>query len=285
MDIFFLQVGNGLIIGSVYSLVALGLNLIWSITDIPDFAQGSFYVLAAYAGYFAVTLAGVPYLVSLFLGMSVGAILAFLCERFLYRRWRERTFRDAARVQLLVAIALFFLFANVANALWTSKAKVFPAYVSGSILGFSYMRINVLLAAIILFILVYLFIMKTKPGKAIRAASMDPGMAQVLGINIDTVNSLVFVMGGALSGAAAVLVSPLYSVFPSMGDLPLLKALVVVILGGFGSVAGVLICGLGLGVLEALGAVYVSSAYQHGYAFFILILVLLIKPKGLFGRV
>lgn len=285
MDIFFLQVGNGLIIGSVYSLVALGLNLIWSITDIPDFAQGSFYVLAAYAGYFAVTLAGVPYLFSLFLGMSVGATLAFLCERFLYRRWRERTFRDAARVQLLVAIALFFLFANVANALWTSKAKVFPTYVRGSILGFSYMRINVLLAAIILFILVYLFIMKTKPGKAIRAASMDPGMAQVLGINIDTVNSLVFVMGGALSGAAAVLVSPLYSVFPSMGDLPLLKAMVVVILGGFGSVAGVLICGLGLGVLEALGAVYVSSAYQHGYAFFILILVLLIKPKGLFGRV
>jgi len=285
VDVFFLQVGNGLIIGSVYSLVALGLNLIWSITDIPDFAQGSFYVLAAYAGYFAVALAGVPFLLSLLIGMSVGAILAFLCERLLYRRWRERTFRDAARVQLLVAIALFFLFANLANALWTSKAKIFPAYISGSVLGFSYMRINVLLAAIILFVIVNLFIMKTKPGKAIRAASMDPGMAQVLGINIDTVNSLVFVMGGALSGAAAVLVSPLYSVFPSMGDLPLLKALVVVILGGFGSVAGVLICGLGLGVLEALGAMYVSSAYQHGYAFFILILVLLIKPKGLFGRV
>ena len=285
MDILLLQVGNGLIIGSVYSLVALGLNLIWSITDIPDFAQGSFYVLAAYAGYFAVTLAGIPFLFSLFLGMGVGAALSFLCERFLYRRWRERTFRDAARVQLLVAIALFFLFSNVANALWTSKAKVFPAYVRGSIMGFSYMRINVLLAAIILFIIVYLFIMKTKPGKAIRAASMDPGMAQVLGINIDTVNSLVFIIGGALSGAAAVLVSPLYSVFPTMGDLPLLKALVVVILGGFGSVAGVLISGLGLGVLEALGAVYVSSAYQHGYAFFILILVLLIKPKGLFGRV
>jgi branched-chain amino acid transport system permease protein len=99
------------------------------------------------------------------------------------------------------------------------------------------------------------------------------------------VNSVVFSLGGALSGAAAVLVAPLYSVFPSMGDLPLLKALVVVILGGFGSVAGVLICGLGLGLLEALGAMYVSSAYQHGYAFFILILVLLLKPKGLFGRV
>ncbi|MBW1776737.1 MAG: branched-chain amino acid ABC transporter permease [Deltaproteobacteria bacterium] len=285
MEVLFLQIGNGLIIGSVYALVALGLNIIWSITDIPDFAQGSFYVLAAYVGLFAVTLAGLPFVAALLLGMAVGALLAFLCERLLYRRWRERTFRDAARVQLLCAIALFFLFANVANALWTGKPRTFPAYMEGAVFGFSYMRINVLIAAIVLFVIVYLFIMKTKQGKAIRAASMDPGMAQVLGVNIDTVNSMVFAIGGALSGGAAVLVAPLYSVFPSMGDLPLLKALVVVILGGFGSVAGVLICGLGLGVIEALGAMYVSSAYQHGYAFFILILVLLLKPKGLFGRV
>jgi branched-chain amino acid transport system permease protein len=110
-------------------------------------------------------------------------------------------------------------------------------------------------------------------------------MAQMLGINISTVNSVVFLLGGALSGAAAVLIAPLYTVFPTMGDLPLLKALVVVILGGFGTVAGVLICGLGLGVIEALGAIYLSSAYQHGYAFFVLLLVLMFKPKGLFGRV
>jgi branched-chain amino acid transport system permease protein len=285
VDILLMQIGNGLIVGSVYALVALGLNLIWSITDIPDFAQGAFYVLAAYMGLFVVTLLNLNYLIALLCGMSTGAALAFLSERFLYRRWRERTFRDAARVQLLVAIALFFLFANIANALWTAKPRIFPAYMEGSLFNFSYMRINVLLSAIILFVLVYLFIMKTKPGKAIRAASMDPGMAQVLGINIDTVNSVVFCLGGALSGAAGVLIAPLYSVFPSMGDLPLLKALVVVILGGFGSVAGVLISGLGLGLLEALGAMYVSSAYQHGYAFFVLILVLLLKPKGLFGRV
>ena len=285
MDIFFLQIGNGLIVGSVYALVALGLNMIWSITDIPDFAQGSFYVLTAYAGLFVVTLAGLPYFVALLSGMALGALLAFLCERLLYRRWRERTFRGADRVQLLCGIALFFLFANVANALWTAKPRIFPSYMEGSLFGFSYMRINVLLAAVVLFILVWLFIMKTKPGKAVRAASMDPGMAQVLGINLDMVNSTVFIIGGALSGAAAILISPLYSVFPSMGDLPLLKALVVVILGGFGSVSGVLLCGLGLGVLETLGAMYISSAYQHGYAFFILILVLLIKPKGIFGRV
>jgi branched-chain amino acid transport system permease protein len=262
----------------------MGLNLIWSITDIPDFAQGAFYVMAAYASYFAVTLAGFPFVLAVPLGMAVGASMAFLCERFLYRRWQ-----GAGRTQLLCAIALFFLLANTANLLWTSKAKIFPPYLQGGITFFgytySYQRMVVLAAAAVLFVLLYLFIMKTKMGKAIRAASQDREIAQVLGININTVTSTVFLLGGALSGAAGVLIAPLYSVFPSMGDLPLLKALVVVILGGFGTVAGTLIAGLGLGVLEALGAMYISSAYQHGYAFFILILFLTFRPKGLFGRV
>jgi len=279
VDILLLQIGNGLIIGAVYALVALGLNVIWSITDVPDFSQGSIFVVSAYISYFAVTLAGLPYVLALALGMCVGASMACIIERFLYRRWR-----GAGRVQLLCAIALFFLFSNSVNAIWTSKAKMFPAYLEGAVFGFSFQRIVVLLVAALLFVLVYLFIMKTKIGKAIRAASQNRDMAQVLGINIDTVYSVVFMLGGALTGAAAVLVSPLYALFPTMGDLPLLKALVVVILGGFGTVGGVLICGLGLGVLESLGAVYVSSAYQHGYAFLILILVLSFLPKGLFGR-
>jgi branched-chain amino acid transport system permease protein len=280
LDLLLVQIGNGLIIGAVYALMALGLNVIWSITDVPDFSQGSIFVIAAYISYFAVTLAGLPFVLALLLGMCVGASMAFTFERFLYRRWR-----GAGRVQLLCAIALFFLISNLVNAIWTSKAKIFPAYLEGAVLGFSYQRIVVLAVAAILFVLVYYFIMKSRMGKAIRAASQNREMAQVLGINIDTVNSVVFMMGGALTGAAAVLISPLYALFPTMGDLPLLKALVVVILGGFGTVGGVLICGLGLGVLESLGAVYVASAYQHGYAFLILILVLSFFPKGLFGRV
>ena len=279
MDILLMQIGNGLIIGSVYALVALGLNVIWSITDVPDFSQGSIFVVAAYVSYFSVKLAGFPFVLALLLGMCLGAFMAFVFERLLYRRWRGE-----GRVQLLCAIALFFLVSNVVNAIWTSKAKMFPSYIKGSLFGFSYQRIIILVVACIIFGIVYYFIMKTRMGKAIRASSQDREMAQVLGINIDTVNSVVFMLGGALSGSAAVLVAPLYAVFPTMGDLPLLKALVVVILGGFGSVAGVLICGLGLGVVEALGAVYISSAYQHGYAFLLLILMLSFLPKGLFGR-
>ena len=284
MDILVAQIFNGLVMGSVYVLVALGLNLIFSITDIPDFAQGALYMVAAYAAYFAVTYLHLPFILALIVAMGVGAALAYLSNRLLYSRWT-----DAPRTQLLCAIALFFLIANVANWAFTSKAKLFPTYLPGTVevMGYplSYQRFVVLGAAALLFILVYLFIMKTKLGKAIRAASQDAEMAEVVGINIKQVTSVVFLMGGALSGAAGAVVAPLYSVYPSAGDLPLLKALVVVILGGFGSVAGVLICGIGLGVLEALGSVYISSAYQHWYAFFILILILWFRPLGLFGRV
>jgi branched-chain amino acid transport system permease protein len=284
MEILVAQIFNGLVMGSVYVLVALGLNLIFSITDIPDFAQGALYMVAAYAAYYAVTILHLPFILALIIAMGVGAAMAYLGNRLLYSRWT-----DAPRTQLLSAIALFFLIANVANWAFTSKAKLFPTYLPGTVevMGYplSYQRFVVLGAAALLFILVYLFIMKTKLGKAIRAASQDAEMAEVVGINIKQVTSVVFLMGGALSGAAGAVVAPLYSVYPSAGDLPLLKALVVVILGGFGSVAGVLICGIGLGVLEALGSIYISSAYQHGYAFFILILILWFRPLGLFGRV
>lgn len=279
----FQQIINGIIIGATYSLVALGLNIIWSITDIPDFSQGGIYVIAGYASYFAVTLARFPFFAAVLVAMCVGGTMSFLIERFLYRRWR-----GSGRIQLLCAIALFFLLSNAAILFWTAKAKIFPTYLKGSIsvLGsiISYQRLVVLIVAAGLFILVYLFIMKTKIGKGIRAASQDREVAEVVGININTVYSTVFFMGGALSGTAAVLISPLYAVIPSMGDLPLLKSLVVVILGGFGSVAGVLIGGMGLGLIESLGAVYISSGYQHGFTFIVLIMVLLFFPKGLFGK-
>ena len=280
----FQQIINGIIIGSSYALIALGLNLIWSITDIADFSQGGIYVIAAYVGYFSVTLFTLPFFLGALVAMCAGGAIAFLFERFLYRRWQGQS-----RIQLLCAIALFFLLSNLVILFWTAKSKILPAFLPGGIKirGFmvSYQRILVLTVAFVLFVLVYLFIQKTRMGKAIRAASQDREAAEVVGININTVNSVVFVIGGVLSSTAAMLVSPLYAIFPTMGDLPLLKSLVVVILGGFGSVAGVLVGGIGLGLVESLGGVYISAAYQHGFAFFVLIIVLLFFPKGLFGKV
>lgn len=278
-----LYIINGLVLGSIYALIALGLNLIWSITDIPDFSQGGIYVIAAYVVYFSITSLSIPWYIAIFVAALVGAIMAYSFERFLYRRWRGRT----DHIQLLCAIALFFLLANLAIYLWTAKSLNLEHYIKGIVnifgVGVSYQRLMIIAVVIILFVVINLFLKKTKTGKAIRAATQDIEVAPWMGIDINKVFSIIFAMGGALSGIAAALIAPVFAVYPMMGELPLLKALVVVILGGKGSLGGTLIAGMGLGVLESLGAGYLSTSYQHGYAFIILLIVLIFKPQGLFG--
>lgn len=274
---------NGLVLGSIYALIALGLNLIWSITDIPDFSQGGIYVIAAYVVYFCITSLSLPWYIAMLVAALVGAIMAYSFEKFLYRRWRGRT----DHIQLLCAIALFFLLANLAIYLWTAKSLNLEHYIKGVAnifgVGVSYQRLMIIAVVIILFVVINLFLKKTKTGKAIRAATQDIEVAPWMGIDINKVFSIIFAMGGALSGIAAALIAPVFAVYPMMGELPLLKALVVVILGGKGSLGGTLIAGMGLGVLESLAAGYISTSYQHGYAFIILLIVLIFRPQGLFG--
>jgi len=245
---------NGLVLGSIYALIALGLNLIWSITDIPDFSQGGIYVIAAYVVYFCITSLSLPWYIAMLVAALVGAIMAYSFERFLYRRWRGRT----DHIQLLCAIALFFLLANLAIYLWTAKSLNLEHYIKGVAnifgVGVSYQRLMIIAVVIILFVVINLFLKKTKTGKAIRAATQDIEVAPWMGIDINKVFSIIFAMGGALSGIAAALIAPVFAVYPMMGELPLLKALVVVILGGKGSLGGTLIAGMGLGVLESLAA-------------------------------
>lgn len=280
MELFII---NGLVIGSIYSLIALGLNLIWSITDIPDFSQGGIYVIAAYVGYFSIVTLNIPWYFTIIIAASTGAALSYCFEKLLYSRWRGRT----DHIQLLCAIALFFLLANLAIFLWTAKSLNMDHFIVGRVdffgVGVSYQRLLIIAVVIFLFIVINLFLKKTKTGKAIRAATQDIEVAPWMGIDINKVFSIIFIMGGSLSGIAALLIAPVFAVYPMMGELPLLKALVVVILGGKGSLGGTLIAGLGLGVLESLGAGYISAAYQHGFAFIILLVFLVFRPQGMFG--
>ncbi len=278
------QLVNGLVIGAVYSLIAVGLTLIWSIADIPDFAQGGIYTFAAFAAYFTVTLLHFPYFFSLVVAVITGTLLSVTIEKVCYRPLRGSPFS-----QLLVAIALFFLLANLAIFLWTPKAKILPSPLEGIILNFagfsvSLQRITVIAAAFALFIAVNFLLKRTKLGKAIRATAQDPETATLMGINRDFIYTVIFALGGCLTAIAAALIAPLYAVYPEMGTLPLLKALVVVVFGGMGSFIGALAGGFLLGLIETFGAIYVSVAYQHGFAFIILILTLIFKPGGLFGR-
>ena len=274
---------NGIVLGCIYALIAAGLNLIWSITDVPDFSQGGIYAVTAYACYFVITLTNLPFIIAIITAALVGATLSFLFEKLLYSRWRGQV-----TIQLLCAIALFFLLQNSAILLWTAKSRIIPNYINGSLLLFgnavSFQRVLVVVIVIILFILLNLFIKNTKIGKAIRAASQDMETAELIGININQIYSIIFIIGGALSGFAAAMIIPIYNLNPMIGEIPLFKAMAVVIIGGLGSITGALYAGIGLGILESFGAYYISSAYQHGFAFILLLSVLILRPQGLFGK-
>jgi branched-chain amino acid transport system permease protein len=279
------QLLNGFILGLIYGLMAIGLTMIWSVTDLPDFSQGGIYIISAYIAYWTITLLNVPYFLAIPIGALAGILLSVAFERIVYNRLRPSGVLSC----LLAAIALFFLLENAANALWTPKAKIMSVpetEVSINLFGIvtSYHRIIIFIISVLLFIFVHLFIKYTKIGMAMRAVAEDREIAALMGIDASKVYIATWALGGALTSVAAILISPLYAVWPGMGTLPLLKALVVVILGGFGSIIGALIGGLILGLIETFGAIYVSAAYQHGFAFILLLLTLSLRPKGLFGR-
>lgn len=282
LEMLLTQVIYGIILGSIYAMVAMGLTLIWSIADVPDFSQGGVYTFAGYALYFLVGATG-SYFVSLPIAILIGAIMSITIERFLYK-----PVRDAPLTLLLIAIALFFLFDNLAIYLFTAKSKVVSSPLLNIIvrlgpLSLNLQRVLIPFITIIVFIVVNLIVTKTKIGTAARAAAQDRETAALVGINIDKVYLFIFALGGALTGLASSLLAPLYTVYPEMGVLPVLKALVVVVLGGMGSFIGAYIGGIILGVIEALGATYIAVEWQHGLAFIILIIVLVLKPSGLFG--
>jgi len=279
------QLLNGAILGLIYGLMAIGLTMIWSVTDLPDFSQGGIYIISAYVAYWTITLLNAPYFLALLIGALAGILLSVSFERVVYNRLRPSGVLSC----LLAAIALFFLLENIANALWTPKAKIMSVpetEVTLNLFGIvtSYHRIIIFITSVILFIFIHLFIKYTKIGMAIRAVAEDREIAALMGIDTSKVYIATWAFGGALTSVAAILISPLYAVWPGMGTLPLLKALVVVILGGFGSIIGALVGGLILGLIETFGAIYVSAAYQHGFAFIILLLTLSLRPRGLFGR-
>lgn len=279
-----LQIFNGITLGIIYALFGMGLTLIWSIAGLPDFSQGGIYIITAYAAYFAITLLNTPYFFAIFFAIITGMAISVTFERLLYSRLRES--HDAA---LLCAIALFFLLENLSVYLWTPKAKIMPSPLREIILkvagvSFSLQRVIIIAVGILFFVLVNIFVKKTKIGLAIIATAQDREAAALMGINLEKVYITTWALGGLLTALASVLISPLYAVHPGMGTLPLLKALVVVILGGMGSFIGALVAGLTLGLIETFGAIYISIEYQHGFAFIILLLTLVLRPQGLFGR-
>jgi len=281
------QLINGISIGSIYALIALGYTMVYGIIKLINFAHGDVFMVGAFAGYFA-AMSGLGVIPSLILAMVVCALLGMMIERLAYR-----PLRNAARIVILItAIGVSFLLENLGIYAVGAQAKGFPEIVNKSqytLFGDVYIdsvQLIVLVVTVVLMILLQYIVHYTKTGKAMRAVSYDMEAARLMGINVDTTISATFAIGSALAGAAGVIFAIMYpSVDPMMGIIPGLKAFVAAVLGGIGIIPGALVGGLVLGIVETgIQSVEGMSLWRDAVAFGILILILIFKPSGLFGK-
>jgi len=253
--------------------------------NIVNLAHGEFYMLGGYLFYTVLVLCKVPLLGAIplaFLGVLLGG---YLFERGLVRPLRNESLDSS----MLMTIGLSILLQNLALLVWGGEAQtVPPMFHSGSVrLGpvvLSSERLWVLVTALAIIAATHLFIMKTRIGRGIRATFQDRAAAETVGINIERINAFTFAFGAALASAGGILLAPIYLITPTMGTLAVGKAFTVVIIGGLGSINGAIFGGFLLGIVESLGAGYISSGYKDAFGFLVIILVLVLKPSGLLGR-
>lgn len=284
LTVFFQQALNGIILGSLYVLVALGLSLIFGILEVTNFAHGEFYMLAAFATLFAMTKVGVPFLVAVLMAMLVMAVFGILVERVVFRPIIGKPMING----MLVSFGLSIFLTNLALLLFKADPRKIESGFASIHLSFLGLRVTLerllvlIIGALLVFVL-YHFIQNTKTGKAMRAVAQDRIAAQLAGINVFRIYSITFAVGSVLASAAGAMVGAIFLVSPDMGWTVVLKSFVVVILGGFGNIKGVVLASLIIGLSESLGGGYISYAYKDAYPFLLLVLAFLIKPEGLMG--
>ncbi|MFD2922349.1 branched-chain amino acid ABC transporter permease [Halobacillus naozhouensis] len=284
MDILIQQLFNGLTIGSVYSLVALGLTLVYGILHIPNFAHGALYMLGAYVTLTTMLLWGFHYWLAIAISVLVVGILGVLMDRLVFH-----PLRDAPPIHdKIAAIGILLFLEALAQIIWGADYRSMDTPYGQVInvfgVTFTMQRILINVGAISVMIFLYLFLKKTFIGSTIIAMAQNREGAHLVGINTNKVAMLTFMISGGLAAIAASLSAPINLVFPGMGHLVILKAFVIIILGGMGSIPGAIIGGYIIGFSESLGATYISGEYSDIIAFVLLVVILSIKPKGLFSR-
>jgi len=285
LEAFLQHLVNGLVLGGTYALLGIGLTLIFGLMNVVNFAHGEFYTLGAYAAFATLAVLDLPFLAAIPVAIAVGIALGALCERVLLRPLRGESIDSV----MLVMIGVWIAMQNTELLVWGGVAKSIPhpfstrPLVVGP-LGIAPLRLFVFVVAIALIVGAHLVIHRTRLGRAMRATFQDADTAALMGVRIRRIHTATFALGSGLAAAAGALLGPIFLVYPSMGDLASLKAFSVVILGGLGNVAGATVGGLLLGVAEELGAGYISSGYRDAVGFVIIILVLLVRPAGLFTR-
>jgi branched-chain amino acid transport system permease protein len=278
------QILNGLAIGSVYTLVALGLTVVFGILGIAHFAHGSLAMFGGYLTFVFSTSMGLSFFASIALAMPVGAVMGMLIERLAYRPVRDAPHINAFIIALGLTMMLeggnLLLFGADQVIIQTPYQQVFDF---GGIFV-AQLRMVVIVTAVTLVAIVTLLLLKTKTGKSVRAVAQNRHAAVLMGVNVNLVSSVVFAISSALGVAAGALIGALLALAPGVGESFAVKGFAVLILGGLGSLPGAILGGLVLGVSESLAAGFLSSAYKDVISFLIMILVLLVMPQGLMGK-
>jgi branched-chain amino acid transport system permease protein len=276
---------NGVVIGATYALVAIGLTLIFGMMRVVNFAHGEFYMLGGYIALSAARSLNLNLFAAIPLAMLAVAILGFAFERLLLRRLRSADLLSTA----ILTIGLSITVQNLALQIWGPKPAQVADPFSGYVVSFGGIELTALrtftLAIAVVIILTLAIVLKyTKLGRTLRATFQARESAALQGIDVDRVFGLVFAIGVGLAAAAGAMLSAVFVVSTDMGNLANLKSFAVVILGGLGNIPGAVVGGFLLGIAESLTAGYISTGYKDGISFLILILVLLVRPNGLFGR-
>ncbi|MCT2160428.1 MULTISPECIES: branched-chain amino acid ABC transporter permease [Granulicatella] len=287
MELLIQQLVNGLAVGSIYALIALGYTMVYGTIKLINFAHGDVYMMGAFIGYFAVMVLKLNVFLALLLAMVACAILGVVIERVAYKPLRKST-RVAA---LITAIGVSYLLENAMSYFFGAESRPFPSdFGTETFTLFGDVSVNgkqilifgitVLLMALLQFIVRY-----TKMGKAMRAVAVDEQAAQLMGIDVDGVISFTFALGSALAGIAGVLVGVYYNtISTTMGITVGLKAFVAAVLGGIGSIPGAMVGGYLIGLLETMVSFFGYSPYRDGVVYFLLFIILIVLPAGLFGK-
>ncbi len=286
--VFLSNLVNGISLGSIYAIIALGYTMVYGIAKMLNFAHGDVIMVGAYIIYCAAQYWNVPFFASLLIAMGVCTLLGMTIEKVAYKPLRQAT----SLAVLITAIGMSYLLQNTALMIWGANPKVFPNLMNLDTITLFDGQLSVkgetlvtIVANIIIMIALTLFTSRTKMGKAMRCVSEDRGAAELMGINVNRTISVTFAIGSALAAVAGMLLCSSYPLLqPTTGSMPGIKAFTAAVFGGIGSIPGAMLGGVLLGIIEILGKAYISTELGDAIVFAVLIIVLLVRPTGLLGK-
>jgi branched-chain amino acid transport system permease protein len=285
---FFQSLVSGILVGGIYAMIGVGMSLIMGVMRVINLAHGELLMVGMYVSYFMFHIFGMDPYLSLLISVPTLFVLGIVLQKFLINRVMDAE-APIPENQVLLTVGIGLVLANLVMLLFTSDYRSVKTSYSDALWRIWGISISIpfsiaFIIAIVAILLLHLFLKNTDTGRSIRATAQDRVSALLMGINSARVTYLTYGIGAALAGAAGTLLVPLYYLFPTVGSPFTLKAFIICVLGGMGSVTGAIWGGLLLGIAESFGAVYVSTGYKEAIGFVIFILVLTLKPSGLVGK-